>query len=211
MLQGLIGKKVGMTQIFTDQGERIPVSVVQMDKITVIQKKTVEKEGYNAIQVGFLPIPEGKLKRVSKAKKGHFKGLAPTKGLKELKTDDIDQIEVGATFDFTIFEKGQLVDVVGTSKGKGFTGVMKRHNFSGGPSGHGHRFHRSTGSIGASASPSRVFKNKKMPGQHGNKQVTVQGLEIIEILPEKNAMLVKGGIPGPNGSIVTIKRSTKSK
>jgi large subunit ribosomal protein L3 len=211
MLSGLIGKKVGMTQVFTESGDRVPVTVIELGPVTVIQKKTVETDGYNAVQVGYEPVPEGKLRNVNSPKKGHFGDQAPTKHLKEFKTDKIEEIELGQTFDVSLFEKGQFVDVTGTSKGKGFSGVMKRHNFGGGPGSHGHRFNRGTGSIGQSATPARIFKNKKMPGQYGNAKVTVQGLEVVDIKPELNVMLVKGGIPGPNGRIVTVQPSVKNK
>lgn len=211
MLSGLLGKKVGMTQVFTETGDRVPVTVIELGPVTVIQKKTVETDGYNAVQVGFQPVTEGKLKKIKAPLKGHFGDQAPTKHLKEFGTDKIDEIELGQTFDATMFEKGQYVDVTGTSKGRGFSGVMKRHNFGGGPGSHGHRFNRGTGSIGQSATPARIFKNKKMPGQYGNAQVTVQGLEVVDIKPELNVMLVKGGIPGPNGRIVEVKPSVKNK
>ncbi|MGK0290085.1 MAG: large subunit ribosomal protein L3 [bacterium] len=209
MLEGLLGKKVGMTQVFTEAGLRLPVTVIELGPVTVIQKKTDAKDGYNAVQVGYQTISEGKRHKVSKALQGHFGEAAPTKILREFKTDSIDAIEVGQTIDLSMFEKGQKVDVVGTSKGRGFAGVMKRHNFKGGPGAHGHRFHRGTGSIGGSATPARVFKNKKMPGHYGNTQVTVQGLEIVDIRPELNAILVKGGIPGPSGRLVEVKFSKK--
>lgn len=211
MLSGLIGKKVGMTQVFTETGDRVPVTVIELGPVTVIQKKTVETDGYNAVQVGYEPVPEGKLRNVNSPMKGHFADQAPTKHLKEFKTDKIDEIELGQTFDVSLFEKGQFVDVTGTSKGRGFSGVMKRHNFAGGPGAHGHRFNRGTGSIGQSATPARIFKNKKMPGQYGNAKVTVQGLEVVDIKPELNVMLVKGGIPGPNGRIVEVKPAVKIK
>lgn len=209
MLNGLIGKKIGMTQYFTAEGERIPVTVVQTGPVTVIQKKTLEKDGYQAIQVGYDTISESKLKNVIKPLKGHFKEQKPTRYLGEFRVDDLSAIEIGKTFDVSIFEKGELVDVTGTSKGSGFSGVMKRHNFSGGPGAHGHRFNRGTGSIGQSATPARVFKNKKMAGQLGNCQVTVQCLEIVDIDNNLNVLLIKGSVPGPNGRLVRVRKTVK--
>ncbi len=209
MVTGLFGKKVGMTQYFTEDGDRIPVTVVQTGPVTVIQKKTLEKDGYQAVQVGFEEIADSKLKNVTKPLKGHFKDQKPTRYLRELKVDDLSSIEIGQSIDIGIFEKGELVDVAGTSKGRGFSGVLKRHNFSGGPASHGHRFNRGTGSIGQSASPAKVFKNKKMPGQYGNERVTVQRLEIAEINKDLNVLLIKGAIPGPNGRFVEVRKTVK--
>lgn len=209
MLNGIIGKKVGMTQVFTEDGTRIPVTVVECGPVTVIQKKTMEKDGYEAVQVGYDEIKEGKLKNVSKAAKGHFGENQPTKHLREFKAVDMSTIEVGQKIDGTIFEKGEIVDVTGTSKGRGFAGVVKRWGFAGGCDSHGHRFHREPGSIGMSATPARVFKNKKMPGQYGNKKSTTQGLEIVEIDTELNVLLIKGSVPGPNGRVVEVRRTSK--
>ncbi len=209
MLNGLLGKKVGMTQLFTENGERIPVTVVQAGPVTVIQKKTTEKDGYQAIQVGFEEIAKSKERNISKPAKGHFKEQSPTSFLCEFKVDNPDEFEIGQTLDVNVFEKGEIVDVSGTSKGRGFSGVMKRHNFAGGPGAHGHRFNRGTGSIGQSASPAKIFKNKKMSGQYGNARVTVQGLEIVEINQDLNVLLIKGAIPGANGRLVEVKRTTK--
>lgn len=200
-----------MTQVFTEDGQRIPVTVVQTGPVTVIQKKTVDKDGYQAIQVGFQEIPKSKEKNITKPMKGHFKGQKVTRLLREFKVDSLDEIEVGQTFDVSIFEKGEIIDVTGTSKGRGFTGVMKRHNFSGGPAAHGHRFNRGTGAIGQSASPSKIFKNKKMAGQYGNTRVTMQGLEIVDVNTDLNVLLIKGAIPGPNGRYVEVRRTSKGK
>ncbi len=211
MLTGLFGTKVGMTQFFTDTGDRVPVTVVQTGPVTVIQKKTVEKDGYQAVQVGYEEIKQSKLRNVTKPLKGHFKTQAPTRYLREIKVDDTDAIEIGQAFDIGIFEIGELVDVTGISKGKGFSGVIKRHNFSGGPGAHGHRFNRGTGAIGQSASPAKVFKNKKMPGQYGNARTTIQRLEIVDINKDLNVLLIKGSIPGPNGRLVNVKKTVKPK
>lgn len=209
MLKGLLGKKVGMTQVFTADGARVPVTVIQAGPVTVIQKKTKEKDGYEAVQVGFEELKENKAKKQPKAVQGHFKEQAVTRHLHEFAADDLNQIEVGQTFDVKIFAAGQKVDVIGTSKGRGFAGLVKRHHFAGGPESHGHRFHRTSGSIGQSAWPSRVFKNMRMAGHMGNAQVTVQNLEIVEINEEMNVILVKGAIPGPNGRLVQIQRTAK--
>lgn len=211
MLSGLLGKKVGMTQFFTEDGERIPVTVIQTGPVTVIQKKTLEKDGYQAVQLGFEDVPKSKEKNITKPMKGHFRDQKPTRYLRELKVDNLDEIEVGQTFDVEVFEKGELVDISGTSKGRGYSGVMKRHNFSGGPASHGHRFNRGTGSIGQSASPAKIFKNKKMPGQYGNERVTIQRLKVVDINKDLNVMLVKGAIPGPNGRFVEVRKTIKPK
>ncbi len=209
MLNALLGKKVGMTQFFTEDGERIPVTVVQTGPVTVIQKKTEEKDGYVAVQIGYEEITKAKMRNVTKPMIGHFKEQKPMRYLKEVKVDNLDEIEVGQSFGVDIFEVGQIVDVSGTSKGRGFSGVMKRHNFAGGPAAHGHRFNRGTGSIGQSATPAKIFKNKKMPGQYGNERTTVQGLKIVEIKKDLNVLLIKGAIPGANGKLVEIKKTTK--
>jgi len=211
MLNGLLGKKIGMTQVFTEDGVRIPVTVIQAGPVTVTQKKTMEKEGYEAVQVGFDEFNDAKARKVTKALLGHFGENKPTRHLHEFKASDLAAIEVGQSFDVTLFEKGQMVDVSGTSKGRGFSGVIKRHNFAGGPQSHGHRrFKRSTGSIGQSAWPSKVMKNKRMPGQYGNTRITVQNLEIIEVRAEMGVILVRGAIPGPSGRLVEVKKAVKA-
>jgi len=211
MLNGLFGTKVGMTQFFTEEGERVPVTVVKTDPVTVVQKKTMEKDGYEAVQVGVDELSEAKVRNVTKPLKGHFKEQKPTRYLREAVAEDFGAIEVGQAIDVTMFKKGDLVDVSGTSKGRGFAGVMKRHNFKGGPAAHGHRFNRGTGSIGQSASPAKIFKNKKMSGQYGNARVTVQRLEIVDVNPDLNVLLIKGGIPGPNGRLVEVRKTAKPK
>lgn len=209
MLNGLLGKKVGMTQFFSEDGTRFPVTVIQAGPVTVIQKKTSSVDGYEAVQVGYDELSEAKAKKRSKAYQNHFKKQKTTRHLREFNADDIDAIEPGQSIDLSIFSVGQKVDVVGTSKGKGFTGVVKRHNFAGGPASHGHRFNRGTGSIGQSATPARVFKGKKMAGQHGNKRVSVQGLEIVHIDSELKVVFVKGSVPGPTNGLVEIKKTIK--
>jgi large subunit ribosomal protein L3 len=209
MLNGLLGKKLGMTQHFTEEGECIPVTVIQTGPVTVIQKKTIEKDGYDAVQIGFEPVKENKIKNLAKPLKNHFKEQAVTRYLKEFSADNISEIEVGQTFDVSLFEKGDKIDVTGTSKGRGFTGVVKRYNFKGGCASHGHRLHRGTGSIGQSATPAKVFKGKKMHGQHGNQRKTTQGLQVVDINTDLNIILVKGGVPGPNGRLVEVNKTSK--
>ncbi len=209
MLNGLLGTKVGMTQFFSEDGSRIPVTVIKAGPVTVIQKKTSSVDGYEAVQVGYDELSDSKAKKRSKAYQNHFKEQKTTRHLCEFNADNIDAIEAGQVIDLSIFSVGQMVDVAGISKGKGFTGVMKRHNFGGGPASHGHRFNRGTGSIGQSATPARVFKGKKMAGQHGNRRVTVQGLEIVNIDSDLNVVYVKGSIPGPNSGLVEIKKTIK--
>jgi large subunit ribosomal protein L3 len=200
-MKGILGKKIGMTQIFEEDGSVVPVTVIEAGPVRVIQKKDVEKDGYQAIQVGFEEIR--KLKNVTKPMMGHFKknSLPPYRVLQEIR---MEGFEVGDEVRVDIFTKGEKVSVSGTSKGKGFQGVMKRHNFRGGPASHGSMFGRAPGSIGQSAYPSRVFKNKKLPGQMGNARVTTKNLEIVDVRAEQNLMLIKGAVPGSNGSYVFI-------
>ena len=206
MLNGLLARKMGMTQIFQDDGTVLPVTVLQAGPMTVVQKKTKEKDGCDHVQVGFEEIPERKL---NKPAKGHFKDNSPTRFLREFEVEDIDQVEVGQVFGVDLFTEGESVAVSGKSKGKGFTGVMKRHGFHGQPASHGHRGHRGTGSIGQCATPSRVFKGKKMQGRHGNSKVTQLGLKIVKILSEEKIVLVRGSVPGPNGGLVKILKSNR--
>ncbi|MBE0576354.1 MAG: 50S ribosomal protein L3 [Desulfuromonadales bacterium] len=211
MIQGILGKKLGMTQVFAVDGRRIPVTVVEAGPCTVLQKKTESIDGYNALQVGF---SAKKTHRVNKPMMGHFKKAdqGAFSCLRELAAEDIDSYQVGdqITCD-AVFKAGDIVDVTGTSKGKGFQGVIKRWGFSGGRATHGSHFHRAPGSIGMSAWPSRVHKAKKMPGQMGNARVTLQNLEIVEVRPEQNLILVKGAIPGANQGLVLIRKCIKSK
>jgi large subunit ribosomal protein L3 len=211
MIQGILGKKLGMTQVFIADGRRIPVTVVEAGPCTVLQKKTESIDGYNALQVGF---SEKKTHRVNKPMMGHFKKAdqGAFASLRELDVENVDDYQVGdqITCD-AVFKAGDIVDVTGTSKGKGFQGVIKRWGFSGGRATHGSHFHRAPGSIGMSAWPARVHKGKKMPGQMGNAQVTLQNLEIVEVRPEQNIILVKGAIPGANQGLVLIRKCIKSK
>ncbi len=207
MINGLLARKVGMTQIFEEDGTVIPVTVLEAGPVTVIQKRTEEKDGINRAQVGFEPIPERKL---NKPMKGHFKGQPAMRFLKEFQVEDINQVEVGQVFDVSLFNAGEKVKITGKSKGRGFAGVVKRHGFGGYPASHGHRRgKRSTGSIGQCAFPARVFKGKKMAGQYGNTTVTEIGLQVVRVMPEHNAILIKGAIPGPNGGLITIAKSTR--
>jgi len=210
MIQGILGKKLGMTQVFVADGRRIPVTVVEAGPCTVVQKKTESTDGYNALQVGF---EAKKSHRVNKPMMGHFKKAdqGAFAALRELATDNVDEYQVGdqVTCD-SVFKAGDIVDVTGTSKGKGFQGVIKRWGFSGGRATHGSKFHRGTGSIGMSASPARVHRGKKMPGQMGNARVTQQNLEIVEVRADQNLILVKGAIPGPNQGLVLIRKCAKA-
>jgi large subunit ribosomal protein L3 len=210
MKKGLIGKKVGMTQIFADDGRRIPVTVVEAGPCVVLQKKTVEKDGYSALQVGFLAVDTV---RAIRPAIGHAKaaGKGVYRYLREFRLDDCDQYSVGDVISADIFAPGDIIDVTGVSIGKGFQGVIKRWGFKGGRSSHGSTFHRAPGSIGCSATPSRVFKNKKMPGQLGNERVTVQKLTVVRVDLADNIILVKGAIPGAKNGLVVLKDSIKIK
>lgn len=210
MKKGLIGKKIGMTQIFDENGKVIPVTVVEAGPCTVTQIKTVDNDGYKAVQVGFGDV---KVSRVNKPMKGHFDkaDVAPKKTLKEFRLDSIDGIEVGNILKADIFEVGETVDVKGTSKGHGTSGAIKRWNFSRLRMTHGTGpNHRHAGSLGACSSPSRVFKGKKMAGHYGHETVTVQNLKVAKIDAENNLIAIKGAIPGPKGGIVVIADAVKA-
>lgn len=209
---GLLGKKLGMTQIFDEHGNIIPVTVIKAGPNGVVQKKTVSKEGYNALQVGFDEIK--KVNRVNKPLTGHFSKAkaAPMRFLKEFKVtlDDAEANDAGATISVEMFEPGEFVDVTGTSKGKGFAGVIKRHGFKGAPASHGtHEFFRHGGSIGANTFPGKVMKGKKMPGHMGAKRVTVQSLKVVDVRGDMNILMVEGAIPGPTNGYVIIKKAVK--
>lgn len=209
MKRAILGKKVGMTQVFDSEGRALPVTVIEAGPNVVVQKKTVENDGYAAIQVGFVDAKE---RRVTKALKGHFgkAKVATKKYLREFKLEGAESFEIGQEFKADVFTVGERVDVSGVSKGKGFSGAIKRHNFHRGPMSHGSKYHRGVGSMGASSDPSRTFKGKKLPGHMGAQNVTVQNMEIVMIDPEKNVILVKGGVPGIRGSLVMIKNSVKA-
>jgi len=207
MKKAIMGTKIGMTQIFDENGKIVPVTVVQAMPNVVVQVKTVEKDGYSAVQVGYGAIRE---KLVNKPRTGQFKkaGVTVRRLLKEFKLED-SNLEVGTELTVEMFAAGERIDVSGRSKGKGFAGVVKKWNFRTGPVSHGSKFHRAVGSMGASSSPSRTFKNKKMPGRMGNVNTTVLNLEIVKVMPENNVILIRGGIPGPNKSVVVIRDSVK--
>ena len=209
MNKAIIGKKIGMTQIFNENGKMIPVTVVEAGPCVVIQKKTTEKDGYNAIQVGFGDIRE---KLVNKPMKGHFAkaGVSLRRTVKEFKLENASEYEVGQEIKADVFVAGDKVDVSGVSKGKGFQGVIRRWNAQRGPMSHGSKFHRAVGSMGASSDPSRTFKNKHMPGHMGAVNTTVLNLEVVKVIAEKNLILIKGGIPGPNKGTVVIRNTVKA-
>ena len=207
-MKGILGKKLGMTQIFTEEGIVVPVTVVEAVPNVVTQVKTVEKDGYNAIQVGF---EDAKEKSLNKPQKGHLAAAnVLKKHLKEFRVDAVEEFTVGQEIKADLFAAGEKIDVTGTSKGKGFQGPIKRHGQSRGPESHGSRYHRRPGSMGACSFPGRVFKNKKLAGHMGSVKVTVQNLEVVKVDADKNLILVKGAIPGPKGSMVTIKEAVKS-
>ena len=203
MVQGIIGKKLGMTQVFRDDGRMEAVTAIEAGPCIAVQVKTMAKDGYNAVQLGF-----GETKRVKSPEKGHFKGLGKFRHLREIRLDNEEEIETGQKFDVGLFKAGDRVDVTGVSKGKGFAGVVKRHGFAGGPKTHGQSDrHRHPGSIGATTSPGRVFKGLRMAGHMGDRKGTVQHLEVIEADPVKNLLLVKGAVPGGRNGLVIIKKS----
>lgn len=209
MTKGILGRKIGMTQIFLENGELVPVTVVQAEPNVVLQKKTVETDGYEAIQLGFLNKKES---QANKPEKGHAEkaNTKPKRYVREIRNANVDEYEVGQEISVDIFEEGELVDVTGTAKGKGFQGSIKRHNYARGPMSHGSRFHRSGGSMG-SLYAARVFKGKALPGRMGGQQVTIQNLEIVKVDPERNVLLIKGNIPGAKKSVVKITTSVKAK
>ncbi len=208
-MRGLMGRKVGMTQVFDEAGNVIPVTVIAVETNQITQIKTMEKDGYKAIQVAFSTT---KPNRVIKPSKGHFDkaGVAYRKYLREIKVQDTANYQVGQELNADLFAAGDKVDVTGTSKGKGFQGNIKRHNYHRGPMSHGSHYHRRPGSMGASSSPSRVFKGKKLPGQMGSVRVTMQNLEVVQVDSARNAILVKGAVPGPKKAMVFIKEARKS-
>ena len=206
-MKGILGKKIGMTQVFTKNGKLIPVTVIEVEPNVVTQIKTVEKDGYAAIQLATETIRE---KSSNKPKMGHTKkaNTEPKRFLREIRGVNVDEYTLGQTIGVDIFSEGEIVDVTGTSKGKGFQGVIKRHNQSTGPMGHGSQYHRGVGSLGTML-PMHVLKGKKMPGQMGNVKRTVQNLEIISVDTENSVILVKGNVPGPKKSLVMIRTSVK--
>lgn len=205
MAKGILGKKVGMTQVFTADGTLVPVTVIEVSPNVVLQKKTVETDGYASIQLGYMDKKNPTKPEVGHASKAN---TAPKRFVKEIAGDDMNMFEVGQSVKANIFAEGEIVDVTGTSKGKGFAGVIKRHNFSRGPMAHGSGYHRGTGSMG-SIQAARIKKGKKLPGRLGGEQTTVQNLVIVKIDLEKNVMLIKGNVPGPKNSFVQVSASVK--
>lgn len=209
MKKAILGKKLGMTQIFNEAGKIVPVTVIEAGPCVVLQKKTIENDGYEAIQVGFYDTKE---KLINKPLKGHFNkaGASVKKFIKEFRLEDISSYELGFEIKVDTFAQGEKVDVSGVSKGKGFQGTIRRWNGHRGPTTHGSKFHRAVGSMGASSDPSRTFKNKKMPGHMGHVNTTVLNLEVAKVIPEKNVILIKGGVPGPNKGFLVIRNSVKA-
>ena len=206
--KAIMGIKIGMTQIFDENDKAVPVTIIEAGPCTVLQKKNSETDGYSAIQVGFYNLKE---KQVNKPARGHFKkaNVKPLRYIKEFRVKDIDAYEIGQELKADQFNPGDMVDVVGTSKGKGFAGAVKRHNFARGSMGHGSKYHRRPGSLAAKG-PARVFKGRKLPGHLGGERVTVQGLKVVKVYPERNLILIKGSIPGPRKGLVIIKDSVKA-
>ena len=209
VIKGLLGRKIGMTQVFSPSGEAIPVTVLEVGPCVVTQIRTSERDGYEAVQIGFGDI---KPKNLTKPQQGHLAGAGRlVRYLREFATDNIEDYTVGDVVNADLFQSGQRVDVTGTSKGRGFQGVMKRHNFRGGPRTHGQSDRaRAPGSIGAGTTPGRVWKNTRMAGRMGNKRVTVQNLQVVEVLPEQHVVLVRGSVPGAKNGLVMIHRAVKA-
>jgi large subunit ribosomal protein L3 len=207
-MKAIIGKKVGMTQIFDENGFVVPVTVIEAGPCTVAQVKTVDTDGYNAVQLGFGEVKD---KHINKPEKGHFakSKLAAKKHLREFRVDSAD-VKVGDEVKADVFAAGDKIDVQGTTKGKGFQGVIKRHGQHRGPMGHGSMYHRRPGSMGSTSTPGRVFKGKKLPGHMGVQTVTIQNLDVVRVDMDKNVLLVKGSVPGPKGAILKIKATVKS-
>ncbi len=210
MPKGILGKKVGMTQVFNSAGHLVPVTVVQAGPCVVVQIKTEEKDGYSAVQLG---LEETKKTAANKPLQGHFgrAGINPQRYLREIRIDagEKEKYQVGQVLKADLFQEGEKVDVTGTSKGKGFAGVIKRYGFHRGPMSHGSMYHRRPGSLGAT-DPARVFKGRKLPGRMGGERVTIQGLEVVRVDPEKNLLLLKGAVPGRKGSLLIIKETVKA-
>ena len=209
MKKAILAKKIGMTQIFNEDGVLTPVTVLEAGPCVVTQVKTVENDGYSAVQVGFVDKKE---KNVNKPMKGHFTkaGVACKRYVKELKLDNAEEYNLADEIKAEVFEAGDKIDATAISKGKGFQGAIKRHGQSRGPMAHGSKYHRHAGSNGACSSPSKVFKGKKMPGHMGAKKITIQNLEVVRVMADENVILVKGAVPGPKKCLVTIKESVKT-
>ena len=213
MKKAILGKKIGMTQIFVDDGRLVPVTVVEAGPCTVTQVKTVATDGYEAVQVGFGELSEQRAKKLlNKPELGHFNkaGVAPARHLREFRFEDITGYKVGDEIKCDVFAEGDIIDAIGTSKGHGYTGTIQRWNMHTGPMRHGSKYHRGVGSLSANSDPSRVFKNKKMAGQYGGERVTIQNLEIVKVDAERNLIMIKGAIPGANGSLVMVRDAVKA-
>ena len=208
MEKGIIGRKIGMTQLFAEDGSVVPVTVLEVGPCAVVQKKTVENDGYAAVQLGFEDVRE---KLVVKPVKGHFNKaqVAYKRVLREFKLDNGDALNVGDIIKADVFVAGDKVDVTGISKGKGFQGTIKRHGYHTGPMAHGSGYHRHQGSMGANTDPSRVMKGKGMPGHMGSEQVTIQNLNVVKVDAENNLIAIKGAVPGPNGGLIVVKSAIK--
>jgi len=204
MVTAILGKKLGMTQVWSDDDKLLPVTVIEAGPCVVAQVRTLERDGYRAIQLGYGEIKESK---VNKPDMGHFKkaGISPVRHLAEVRLDEGETFKVGDAVTVDMLEPGMHVHISGTSKGKGFQGVIKRHNYKGGPGGHGSHFHRAPGSVGQSSSPSRVFKGMRLPGHMGSETVTVRNLEVVRVDAEQNLLVVKGAVPGGKNSLLTIR------
>ena len=212
MKKAIVGKKIGMTQVFTDDGRLVPVTVVEAGPCKVVQKKTTESDGYEAVQVGFDTYAENRAKKlVNKPMAGHFKkaDVAPTRYLREFRLDNVAELEVGNELTVAQFEAGEKIDVSGITKGHGYTGAIQRWNQHTGPMAHGSKYHRGVGSLSANSDPSRVFKNKHMAGHYGVDRVTVQNLEVVSVDVERNLLLVKGAVPGANKGLLIIRDTVK--
>jgi large subunit ribosomal protein L3 len=208
-MKALIGRKIGMTQIFDDEGHVIPVTAIEVGPCTITQIKTEEQDGYTAVQLGFGEVKESKLTKPAKGKFAKA-NVTPKKHLKEFRVDSVEGIAVGTEWTVSEFAEGDRLDIQGTSKGKGFQGVIKRHGQHRGPMGHGSMYHRRPGSMGPTSTPGRVFKGKKLPGHMGKVTVTIQNLDVIKVDTDKNVVLVKGSVPGPKGAILKLKASVKA-
>ncbi|MBO4837425.1 MAG: 50S ribosomal protein L3 [Clostridia bacterium] len=213
MKKAILGKKLGMTQIFMPDGSLVPVTVIEAGPCTVVQKKTVDTDGYEAVQFGFDTYPEKRAaKLVNKPEAGHFKkaGVAPTRYLREFRLEDSASYEVGQVVRVDVFAEGDRIDVTGTSKGHGFTGAIYRWNQHTGPMAHGSKYHRGVGSLSANSDPSRVFKQKHMSGHYGVERTTVQNLTVVRVDAERNLLLVRGAVPGPNGGLLLVRNTVKA-
>ncbi len=207
-MNGLIGKKLGMTQVYDDKGQHVPVTVIEAGPCVVLQRKTAKTDGYESVQLGFLPQKES---RLSKAAAGHVKkaGATAQKKLAEVLVEAADELKAGETVTAKIFEGVSHVDISGVTKGQGYQGVVKRHRMGGGPAAHGHTSHRRIGAIGQRTWPARIMKNKRMPGHMGNLNITVQNLRVVQVRPDDNVILVEGAVPGPTGALIMVRKAVK--